>query len=305
MEHPLVSIITVNYDHPEVTLALLGSLRSISYPNIEIFVVDNASPKDDPAILKKTYPEINFIQSPVNLGFAGGNNLAVRKANGKYILFINNDTEVDPGFLEPLVAKCESNKNIGGVSPKIKFFYQPDTIQFCGQAPMNHYTMRSYGYGYGAIDEGQFDRDIPTHFVHGAAMMIPRSVIEKVGLMPEAYFLYYEELDWGTQIKHAGFELWYVHNSTILHKESISTGKLTPFKTFYMNRSRILYLRRNLHGLTLLIALLYQLLVAIPKNLVFFLLKRETGHFKAYAKAIAWHFRHMFAKDIHQNPKLN
>ncbi|MEI6140523.1 MAG: glycosyltransferase family 2 protein [Mariniphaga sp.] len=305
MEQPLVSIITVNYDHPEVTLALLWSLRSISYPNIEIFVVDNASPKDDPAILKKTFPEINFIQSAVNLGFAGGNNLAIRKAKGKYFLFINNDTEVDPGFLEPLVAKCESDKNIGGVSPKIKFYYQPDTIQFCGQAPINPYTMRSFGYGYGAIDKGQFDKDRPTNFVHGASMMIPRSVIEKVGLMPETYFLYYEELDWGTQIKRLGYELWYVHNSTVLHKESISTGKLTPFKTFYMNRARVLYLRRNLHGITFLIAFIYQVLVAIPKNLTFFLFKGEFGHFRAYARAMAWHFRRMFSKDIHHNPKLN
>ena len=305
MEQPLVSIITVNYDHPEVTLDLLSSLRSVTYPNIEIFVVDNASPKDDPAILKATFPEIHFIQSTVNLGFAGGNNLAVRQAQGKYFLFINNDTEVEPGFLEPLVAKCESDPNIGGVSPKIKFYYHPDTIQFCGQGPMNIYTMRSFGYGYGAIDKGQFDQDIPTNFVHGAAMMIPRRVIEKVGLMPETYFLYYEELDWGTQIKHAGFELWYVHNSAILHKESISTGKLTPFKTYYMNRARVLYLRRNLHGITFLIASLYQIFVAIPKNLLFSLFKREFGHFKAYARAMSWHAMHMFTKGIHQNPKLN
>lgn len=305
MEYPLVSIITVNYDHPEVTLALLASLRLVTYPNVEIFVVDNASPKDDPTILKKNFPEILFIQSKVNLGFAGGNNLAIRKAQGKYLLFINNDTEVEPGFLEPLVAKCESDRIIGGVSPKIKFFFKPDTIQFCGQAPMNHYTMRSFGYGYGAIDNGQFDTDIPTNFVHGAAMMIPRSIIEKVGLMPESYFLYYEELDWGTQIKQAGFELWYVHNSTILHKESISTGKLTPFKTYYMNRARVLYLRRNLHGITFLIALLYQTVVAIPKNLMVYLIKGEFGHLKAYARAISWHFTHMFSKDIHLNPKLN
>jgi GT2 family glycosyltransferase len=82
MEYPLVSIVTVNYDHPEVTLALLASLRLITYPNIEIVVVDNASPKDDPAILKKSYPEIIFIQSSENLGFAGGNNLGIRKTQG-------------------------------------------------------------------------------------------------------------------------------------------------------------------------------------------------------------------------------
>jgi GT2 family glycosyltransferase len=305
MEYPLVSIITVNYDHPEVTLALLSSLRLVTYPNIEIIVVDNASPNDDPAILKSSYPEIIFIQSPINLGFAGGNNIGIRKARGEYLLFINNDTEVEPGFLEPLVAKCESDSKIGAVSPKIKFYDHPNTIQFCGQAPMNHYTMRSYGIGHGVIDNGQFDKDSQTHFVHGAAMMVPRSVIIKVGLMPECYFLYYEELDWCARIKQAGYQLWYVHSSVILHKESISTGKLSPFKTYYLNRSRILYLRRNVKGITFVVATVYQLLVAIPKNLTVFLLKKDKGHFKAYCRMLIWHLNHLFSKEIHANQRLN
>lgn len=305
MEYPLVSIITVNYDHPEVTLALLSSLRLITYPNIEIIVVDNASPNDDPAILKSTYPEIIFIQSSLNLGFAGGNNLGIRKANGRYLFFINNDTEVEPGFLEPLVTKIESDSKIGAVSPKIKFFDHPNTIQFCGQAPMNHYTMRSHGIGHGVIDKGQFDSDSQTHFVHGAAMMVPRSVIEVVGLMPECYFLYYEELDWCASIKKAGFQLWYVHNSSILHKESISTGKLSPFKTYYLNRSRLLYLRRNVKGITFFVALIYQLFVAIPKNLTVFLLKKDKGHFKAYTRMLGWHLKHLFSKELHENPRLD
>jgi len=305
MNQPLVSIITVNFNHPEVTLDLLASLRLVTYPNIEVIVVDNASPKDDPSILKQSYPEIIFIQSIVNLGFAGGNNLGIRQAKGKYVLFINNDTEVDPGFLEPLVAKFESDPKIGAVSPKIKFFDHPDTIQFSGQAPMNHYTMRSHGIGYGAVDQGQFEVDTQTHFVHGAAMMVPISVIREIGLMPDCYFLYYEELDWCASIKRAGYELWYVHNSFLLHKESISTGKMSPFKTYYMNRARLLYLRRNVGGVTFFVAILYQILVAIPKNLLVFLVKKDKGHLKAYTRAIIWHLKNLFSKEIHANPKLN
>jgi len=304
MEYPLVSIVTVNYDHPEVTLALLASLRMITYPKVEIIVVDNASPKDDPAILKQSYPEIIFIQSPVNLGFAGGNNLGIRIAKGKYLLFINNDTEVEPGFLEPLVAKLESDVKIGAVSPKIKYYDHPDTIQFCGQAPMNHYTMRSHGIGHGVVDTGQFENDSPTHFVHGAAMMVPMSVIRETGLMPECYFLYYEELDWCASIKRAGYQLWYVHDSCILHKESISTGKMSPFKTYYMNRARLLYLRRNVTGFTFLVAILFQLFVAIPKNLLIFLLKKDKGHFNAYVRALRWHAENLLSNEIHTNPKL-
>jgi len=304
MEKPLVSVITINYDHPDVTCALLESLRQITYPNIEVIVVDNASPNDDPAIISQSYPEIIFIQSDVNLGFAGGNNLGIRKAKGKYILLLNNDTEVDPGFIEPLVAKLEADNKIGAVSPKIKFYFQPDTIQFSGQAPINPYTMRSYGYGWGARDTGKFDRDTLTSFVHGAAMMVPMDVIKKVGMMAEIYFLYYEELDWGSRIRAAGYELWYVHNSTVMHKESLSTGKLSPFKTYYINRSRLIYLRRNVHGFPFLVAFLYLFLIAIPKNAFSFLLRRQKGHFKAYVKAVTWNVKNLFINDIHANPKL-
>jgi GT2 family glycosyltransferase len=303
-KYPLISIITVNYDHPEVTCSLLNSLRQITYPHVEILVVDNASPNNAPSIIPESHPEIIFIQSAQNLGFAGGNNLAILQAKGKYVLLLNNDTEVDPGFLEPLVAKCEANKQIGAVSPKIRFFAQPDTIQYTGQAPINPYTIRSYGYGWKQKDTGQFDVDTPTDFVHGAAMLVSMDVIRKVGLMAEAYFLYYEELDWGARIRAAGYELWYVHNALILHKESVSVGKMTPFRTYYMNRSRLLYLRRNVHGLTFVVAWLIQLFGAIPKNILVYLLKRQPDHLKAYMEAIHWHIKHLFNKDIHANPAL-
>lgn len=123
--------------------------------------------------------------------------------------------------------------------------------------------------------------------------------------MPECYFLYYEELDWCTMIKNAGFQLWYVHDSVILHKESISTGKMTPFKTYYMNRSRIIYMRRNLFGGTFLVSLLFQVFISIPKNVALFFFKGEGAHLKAYNKALLWHLTHLNSKEIHDNKILN
>jgi len=304
MDYPLVSIITVNYDHPEVTCALLASLRKVTYPNVEIIVVDNASPNDDPGIIPASFPEVHFMQSKENLGFAGGNNLAIRQAKGDYVLLLNNDTEVEPGFLEPLVAKCASDSTIGAVSPKIKYRSNPDTIQFTGQAPINPWTVRSHGYGWGQKDNGQFNRDALTQYVHGAAMLLPMEVIRRVGLMSEIYFLYYEELDWGARIRAAGLTLWYVHNSVVFHKESVSVGKMSPFKTYWMNRSRWMYLRRNVHGLTFLIALLFQTFASIPKNLIVFALKRQAEHLKAYVKALLWHLKNLFSKEVHSNPVL-
>ncbi len=304
-EYPLVSIITISYDHPEETCEMLESLRKITYPNIEVIVFDNASPNDDPSVIKEKYPEIQFMQSKVNLGFAGGNNKAIQKASGKYVLLLNNDTIVTEGFLEPLVKKLEENPKIGAVSPKIRFHHSPEILQFTGITPINQITGRSTGLGFGKKDEGQFEEDAQTAYVHGAAMMVPMKIIEEVGMMADIYFLYYEELDWCYRIRQAGYILYYVHDSLIYHKESISTGKISPFKTYYMNRARILYVRRNVKGFTYIIAMTYQFLIAIPKNALMFLLKGRTDLFKAYHKAVSWHIKNMFNKKIHQNPTIN
>ncbi len=301
---PLVSIITVNYNQSAITMALLETLRKISYPNTEVIVVDNASPDDNPDVIKEKYPEVKLIKSAENLGFAGGNNLGVFESKGKYLLFLNNDTEVPETFLEPLVEKLENDPEIGVVSPKIKFFYHPDTIQFAGYTPMNPYTMRNNLIGYRQKDDGSFDKSGETPFAHGAAMMVPRKVAEEVGLMTDIFFLYYEEHDWFERIKKAGYKIWYVAESYILHKESMTTGKESPLKIHYIARNRIVFMRRNLKGFQFFVSLMFQIFVSIPKSYVLYLLKGKFDLLKAYHKAVMWNIGHIFDKDIHANVKL-
>jgi hypothetical protein len=302
MENPLVSIVTINYEHTDVTCALLESLRHISYPNIEVIVVDNASVKDDPAIISRLYPEVVFIQSKENLGFAGGNNLGIRQAKGEYIMLLNNDTEVDPGFIEPLVNKLKSDPQIGSVSPKIRFFHTPDTIQYAGIKPYTPVTLRQYLIGLGEVDSGQYNMGCETFSIHGAAMMIPVSVIKEVGLMAELYFLYYEEHDWAERIKRAGYRIFYVPDSLVLHKESISTGKQSPLKTYYITRNRFLFARRNIKGISKLITLVYLSLVAFPKGLIAHSLNKRFDLAKATWRAYFWNFVHF--SDLNKNQIL-
>jgi len=302
---PLVSVITVNYNQSQVTLDLLASLRKISYPHIETIVVDNASPNDDPDLIKINFPEITLIKSKKNLGFAGGNNLGIEKSKGEYLLFINNDTEVPKGFIEPLVAFFQSHPDAGMVSPKIRYHHTPDMIQYAGYTEINPYTIRNHSIGYKEIDNCQYDIDRPTAYGHGAAMMVSRKVIEKVGMMPDIYFLYYEEIDWGWKIRKAGYQNYYVGNSVIFHKESISTGKNSPLKTYYLARNRILFTRRNIAGIQKWISLIYQILIAGTKNLLLHLVKGEKKHFASYWNGIIWHLKNLRNKNIHCNPQLN
>lgn len=304
LKYPLVSIITVNYNQTEVTCALIESLNKITYPNFEVIVVDNNSTDEDPEIIKERYPNIILVPNPINYGFAAGNNFGLMRARGEYVLLLNNDIEVPSDFMEPLVNKLKQNPDIGAVSPKIKFYYQPDTIQYAGYTPMNNITMRNFAIGYKQKDVGQFNEDRDTSYCHGAAMMVPMKVVKEVGLMSYIFFLYYEEADWCARIVRSGYRMHYVHNSFVLHKESISTGKLSSLKIYYQNRNRIVFMRRNISGRDFYLGMAYQLFIAIPKNAFKFLLKGKLILFFAYYRAIGWNIKNFFSKEIFENPSL-
>jgi len=294
---PKVSIITVNFNGTAVTADLLRSLENISYPNWEIVVVDNGS--KEPCInLTKEFPWIKYVETGANLGFAGGNNKGIEAAEGDYIFLLNNDTEVANDFLEPLVARMQSDANIGVACPKLLYFDAPDTIQFAGFSPINPVTGRGFSIGYLEKDKGQYNTAQPTSRAHGAAMMLSRTAFEKVGLMAELFFLYYEEMDYCERFKRAGYSIWYEPASKVWHKESISTGKGSALKTYYYSRNRLLYLRRNTFGINRLLMFLYYYAVAFPKNMLQHLLKREWAHLNVFWKGFVWNFSHS-KKDIH------
>ncbi len=291
-EQPLVSVITVNYNQSEVTCEFLRSMEKIKYSNVEYFVVDNDSPNDNPQIIKEKFPDINLIVSNTNLGFAGGNNLAIPYCKGKYILFINNDTEVDSCFLEPLVELLELNPDIGMVSPKIQYFHTPNVIQYAGFTNFNLITTRIFSNGFGETDSGQYSNIEESGSIFGTAMLVPMKVIYEVGMMSEIFFLYYEEHDWAAHIKDFGYKIYYHGGSLVYHKESISTIKNSPFQTYYLSRGRILFSRRNTKGLKKIIALLYIYLIATPRITIGYVLKFEFTNMFAFWKAVAWNLTH-------------
>jgi GT2 family glycosyltransferase len=290
---PLVSIITVNFNQLHHTLALLKSLQNVTYSEFEVIVVDNASIKNPTLEIESQFPDVAVIASPMNLGFAGGNNLGIKAASGKYILFLNNDTEVDPGFLEPLVELFENNPEAGAASSKILYHNSDNIIQYAGSTALDPFTGRNKRIGYREKDQGQHDVLRETDLAHGCAMMVPRKVIDKVGLMPELFFLYYEEIDWCESIKRGGYKIYYVPGSRVFHKESMSVGKNSTLKTYYMTRNRLLFMRRNSSGAHKIMAMLYFLCLALPKNLISYLAQRELEHIKAFWRGCVWNVTHL------------
>ncbi len=297
---PLISIITVNYNGLDLTVELLNSIRCTSYSNLEIFVVDNASRENPKSYLNQHYPEVQVIRSEQNLGFAGGNNLAVGQAKGEFLFFINNDAEITEGALDYLVATFESNKSIGMVSPLICYFNESknaeaDLIQYAGMTQVHALTARNTTIGEKELDKGQFHEAQTTAYGHGAAMMVRRDVVEKVGVMFEDFFLYYEELDWCERIRRAGYEIWVEPQAKIYHKESASVGAMSTLKTYYINRNRIYFMRRNFGGLGFFLFSLFLTFVTIPKNALKYLVTGQFDHAKVFLKAVFWNVKDAFS----------
>jgi len=281
---PELSVITVNYNGLRDTERMIDSLQKYLTIQYELIVVDNGSVKDEASELQLKYPFLITIRSEQNLGFAGGNNLGIRYATGEYLFFLNNDTFVEDDSFSCLIDAMKQNPFLGGLSPKIIFADSKQGIQFAGYSPLSRITLRNHLIGFREQDTGQYDKPRTTPYLHGAAMLIRREAIEKAGMMPEIYFLYYEELDWSLQIRCAGFELEYNPSATVYHLESSSTGQESPLKAFYLTRNRLLFAQRNLSGINRILSLSYLLLIAVPGRSLLALLSGRIALVKAMIK---------------------
>lgn len=283
----ILSFITVNFNGLADTCALIESMPKGSLP-AEVIVVDNGSKVNEAALIARKYPEVRTIRSEENLGFAGGNNLGIKAARGRYLFLVNNDTVIrDHWNVGSLIERLESSATIGVVCPKIRFSWGSAPIQFAGYTKLSPVTMRNRAIGYNEEDRGQHDTAHPTPYAHGAAMLLKREAVERAGLMPECYFLYYEELDWSVLIRRAGYEIWYDPACTIYHKESQSTGQASPLRTYYISRNRLLFVQRNGKGLKKLLSYAYLTAVVALKDMLTYTLKGRTDLAKATWRGIA------------------
>jgi len=281
----LLSIITVNYNGLKDTCELIDSLP-VGDEQMEIIVVDNHSNQDEASEIATRYPQVTVIRSEQNLGFAGGNNLGIKAAKGKYLYFVNNDTLLPTdkqgmAIFQPMIDRLERSSLTGVVCPKIRFSWANHPIQYAGYTKLSPITLRNHPIGCGEDDHGQYDTPHPTPYAHGAAMMVKREAIERAGMMPECYFLYYEELDWSMMIRQAGYDIWYEPQCTIFHKESQTTGQQSPLRTFYITRNRLLFARRNSQGARRVLTYAYLMGIVAVRDVLKHLLKGQTALCKA------------------------
>lgn len=270
MNHPKVSIITLNWNGLEDTTECLESLKKVTYPNYEVIVVDNGSEGNDAQVLKEKFGDyIQLIQNDKNYGFGEGFNTGIRyvlaNSQPKYILIVNNDVVVDPNFLDELVRVAEGDERIGIVGPKIYYYdYEgrKDIIWSAG-GKIRQWALKIHR------QIGENDEDLPKYqyvtsvdWITGAVLMFKSRVTEKVGLLNPWYFVGHEEIEYCLKARKHGFKIVYVPTAKAWHKVGVSARKLhityaDPSSYYYLiKQSFPLYV--YIYHLLLLPALLFR-----------------------------------------------
>jgi GT2 family glycosyltransferase len=236
-QRPLVSAIVVNWNGLECLEACLASLLGQTWPALEIIVVDNGSSDGSRELLRSRYgPRITLIESPVNLGFAGGNNLAIRAAKGVYVALLNNDAVAAPGWVEALVEAAEDDPRIGMCASKILVLGGKGLIDSAGLLM----SADGIGRGRGRLEldgqaySGAEEALIPS----GCAALYRRVMLDEIGLFDEDFFAYCEDSDLGLRGRLAGWMCRYVPTAVVHHAYSRSTAPYSTFKAFHVERNR-------------------------------------------------------------------
>lgn len=269
----LISIIVLNWNGAEDTLACLDSLAALTYSTFNVVVVDNGSTDDSMDKLRAynpTYPLV-LLDTGRNLGYAGGNNVGTRYALERaadFILVLNNDTIVAPDLLDQLMAGAQRNPKAGVFSARVMYFDAPDKVWFDG-ARWNESLLQLEWPGQGALEAQLGTSDHETDYSCGAALFFRAEVARKIGLLDEKFFLVWEEVDWCFRARKAGWCNFVVPAAKIWHKIGVSFGsESSPLRTYFSIRNELLWFSRHASQIAQLRLWVTNLTRLIPKFLV-------------------------------------
>ena len=289
------AVIVLNWNGLKDTVECLESLRRITYPDYQVLVVDNGSTGDDAKVLRERFGDyIHIIENERNYGFAEGNNIGMRYALAKldpgYLLLLNNDITVEPNFLTELVIAAESDARVGLLGPLIYDYYKPNVVRGTGHGQRISWWR---GTTIGIMSRKLKDRTrgmLEADCIEGSCMLIPRRVLEEVGMLDQEYFAYWEETDWCVRIRAADYKVCCVLGSKIWHK--VQPFSANSNKLYYFLRNNILFMRKNADKRHLGFFLIYFFCVSLPLWCLKPFLAHPLGTIRAVAKALLWNIGH-------------
>ncbi len=253
-DYPLVYIIILNWNGWQHTLNCVTSLERVKYPNLETIVIDNGSEDDSVERIKASFPDLQLLQMDTNLGFTGGNNQGIRHAlehNADYILLLNNDVIVDPDFLDIMVETVQNEKRLGALNPKIYYLEgDHENVLWSTGGKINLWLAASGNRGRDQTDRGQYDRPADIDFGSGCCLLMSRAALSEIGLLNDAYFAYYEDVDWSFRLRKKGLAVGYVPQAKVWHAVGASSrginigkGSQSPFIHFLAARNHLWFVR--------------------------------------------------------------
>ena len=244
---PLVSIIIICWNNKKFLRDCIASIYSQSYSNYEIILTDNASSDDSVEFTQKNYPTVRIIKNRINLGFAEGNNVAMRlvlnEKRSKYILILNPDTTIEPDFIEKLVNAAERNKTIGAFAPKMLVMNKKNKISSAGGDCIFRWGDNLSRMFY--FENNKNHKEQPVFGPSGAGAFYRVEMLEQIGLYDRFLFTYYEDVDLNFRIQKSGWGALYVPNAIMYHYQSGSLNDFNPYKTYLLNRNKYLVILKN------------------------------------------------------------
>jgi len=254
MNYPKVFVVILNWNGLKDTLECLESVFKLDYPNFQVVVVDNASTDNSVAVIREYYSQVIMIENKENLGYTGGNNVAMRYAmqNGAdYIWLLNNDTIIELDTLSKLVNIAESSPEVGIISPIIYYYDQPNTIQYCGSYIdwTNHTIVYQKENNLDVHNEFRNGKNV---CLWGTALLIKSDVIRKIGYLNEKFYAYWEDTEYSIRSIKGGFKNLLHSNAKIFHKTPLDIKKfmeLKPYYFYFMARNEYFTWVRNLRGI--------------------------------------------------------
>jgi GT2 family glycosyltransferase len=256
--NPQVITLILNYNQAQDTIECVQCLKESIYKNLEIIVIDNGSTDDSESIIRTAHQDITIVQTGSNLGFCGGNNFGINiaiKQNPKYILLLNNDTIVEPNFLEPMVSAMECDEKAAAAGGTICYYPDKQKIWYAGGKFVFWKASSLSNYSGKNIKSINKLRKQNVSFITGCMMLIRTNVLSSVGFLDEKFFMYFEDAEFSLRMIKAGFHLLYVPQSRIYHKIHNRSDQLLPM--YFTVRNRLLLISIATYGLSRIIAKSY------------------------------------------------
>lgn len=248
---PKVTIIIVSWNGLPLLQQCLPSVMATDYPNFEVVLADNASTDGSAAWTAATYPDVRIIRHPENWGFCRGNNVAIAQTEGPYVLLLNNDVAVPPGWLRPLVDRMEAEPRTAALQPKLLQYDRRTWFEYAGGAG-GFMDRLGFPFTRGRLfftlepDTGQYNDATDIFWATGAALMLRRTALDEVGLLDERFVLHMEEIDLCWRLLRHGYRVRVAPESEVYHIGGASLPQGSPQKTFYNYRNSLLMLYKNL-----------------------------------------------------------